>query len=304
MIVVFVVDTSPSMGRPALGDSGLSRLDVAKIAVEDFHRQWRRARAAATADQQQQRSYGNLGQLLATTAADQFLLLSTSRQHAETAACAAGGRLLVGFGSGSSELQLHQQARQQESHDPALHHAQQSVEAFQRELKRLKVAVVDTPSKQQPWPEEAGGAAGLNAALSAGLELLSRYRLLNRQTENFGMGRLPNTAIPTLNGTPAAAALQPACLVLVRACVCVSECGWPADEGHIGTMKMSHPLFRWLPLPLFTSLRMARVCDIHQTKGVVPCSFITVLNLSANFIRNPFGGISESLYRRLVRGKD
>lgn len=219
MIVVFVVDTSPSMGRPAVGDSGLSRLDVAKIAVEDFHRQWwRRVRAVASG------SFStSLGQQQPQTA-DQFLLLSSSRQHPETAACAAGGRLLVGFHVVSSiESQPQQQQRpsqqqqqQQEGqhHDPAQQHAQQSAEAFQRELKGLKVGIVADPNK--PWPEEAGGAAGLNAALSAGLELLSRYRLQNRQTENFGMGRLPNTAIPTLNGSPSTAALLPACLVLVR----------------------------------------------------------------------------------------
>ena len=36
MIVVFVVDTSPSMGQPISSSSSLSRLDVAKMAVEDL----------------------------------------------------------------------------------------------------------------------------------------------------------------------------------------------------------------------------------------------------------------------------
>lgn len=200
MIVVFVVDTSPSMGRLSVG--GLTRLDVAKIAVEDFLRQWRRVRTTTF------HHAAAMGQL--PIAGDQFLLLTTSRQHPDTAACAAGGRLLVGFGS---ELQNANQD-QQHDEDPMHHFHQQSIEIFQRELKMLKAAPVPDPSK--PWPDDAGGASGLNAALSAGLELLSRHRLQNRQTENFGMGRLPNTAILTQNGGPASAALQPACLILVR----------------------------------------------------------------------------------------
>jgi hypothetical protein len=200
MIVVFVVDTSPSMGRPSLG--GLSRLDVAKIAVEDFLRQWRRLRSESCPQA------GTLGQLPVAT--DQFLLLSTSRQHPDTAACAAGGRLLVGFGS---ELQ-HTQQNHPRIDDPMHLLPQQSAEVFQRELKLLKVAAMPDPTK--PWPEESGGAVGLNAALSAGLELLSRFRLQHRQTENFGMGRLPNSALLTPNMGSASAALQPACLVLVR----------------------------------------------------------------------------------------
>lgn len=69
-----------------------------------------------------------------------------------------------------------------------MHQQQLSAEAFQRELKGLKVATIADTTK--PWPEEAGGAAGLNASLSAGLELLSKFRLQHRQTEHFGMGRL------------------------------------------------------------------------------------------------------------------
>jgi integrator complex subunit 6 len=212
MIVVFVVDTSPSMGRPAAGDSGLSRLDVAKMAVEDIHRQWRKMRAEQqrlflqdTPDKQ--RSAINLGQYDNTQ--DQFLLLSTSRQHPNTAACAAGGRLLIGWDANANV------ETRDTTQDPLAQHHQlmQTVEAFQRELKGLKAAKVD-PDK--PFPEDAGGAVGLNAALSAGLQLLSRYRLQHRQTENFGMGRYPCKSVSMPNGNPATFALQPACLILVR----------------------------------------------------------------------------------------
>jgi hypothetical protein len=251
MIVVFVVDTSPSMGRPAVGDSGLSRLDLAKMAVEDLVRQHRKMRGTQQQqqqlllqrqNQQQQRSSGSYsGQqsnsilnpaatAAAVGATDHFLLLSTSRQYPDTSSCAAGGRLLVGFGpiagtdaslstsvhhillDGSSSSNSNTSAApagdltvQQQHH----HH-----ELFSRELKGLTVSKMPDPNR--PWPEDAGGAAGLNVALSAGLQQLSRFRLAHRETENFGMGRLPSTAIPLPNGNMATAALQPACLILVR----------------------------------------------------------------------------------------
>ena len=231
MIVVFVVDTSPSMSRPAIGDSGLSRLDVAKMAVESAVRQWRKMQAAhrtAAANTELQRSFDNLGQLPLN---DQFLLLSTSRQHPDTGSCAAGGRLLVGYHGSSTSTDAGPQAQQpqqqqQEGGSPATasadflaHQEQRKAEAFQRELKGLKAAVVTDPNK--PFPDDAGGAEGLNAALSSGLQLLSRYRLQNRQTENFGMGRLPSTAISMPDGSLARAALQPACLVLLTDGACL-----------------------------------------------------------------------------------
>lgn len=188
MIVVILVDTSPSMGRPVQG--GLSRLDLAKMAVEDLTRQWRRLRPPAVA---------NLGHDAAM--GDHFLLLSTSRQHPDTAACAAGGRLLVGFES------LHSQR-------PDDYHLDHNFQApFARALKSLQVAKIEDASK--PWAAENGGAPGLNAALSMGLQLLSRYRLSSSITENFGMGRLPCTALSLSNGTSATAALQSACLIVV-----------------------------------------------------------------------------------------
>jgi hypothetical protein len=153
---------------------------------------------------------------------DTLLLLSTSQQHPDTAACAAGGRLLVGFGSNSIDL-MSGTTSADPSHDPAApFKPQQHMESFQSELKNLQATKWD-PS-QGPFPfETGGGATGLNVALSAGLNLLSRYRLQNRLTENFGMGRLPSTAILTNNGNQATAALQPACLILITDGACLRQ---------------------------------------------------------------------------------
>jgi hypothetical protein len=250
MIFVFVVDTSPSMGQPALSNSSLSRLDVAKMAVEDFHRQWRKLRNAPIRTTVQNASenaaaslLGPLGQL--PTQEDQFLLLSTSRQHSDTALCAAGGRLLVGF-----PPPAHPQWLTHSNDGPA--------EAFQRELKQLKVATIDPSSNV--WLDEWGGASGLNIALSAGLELLSRYRLMNKHTEHFGMGRLPNNSV-MINTTgssthvvqvaPAVNALQPACLVLLTdgACLRLSERqGGGSLQLHYGSQplrELYQEPFRW-----------------------------------------------------------
>lgn len=101
--------------------------------------------------------------------------------------------------------------------DLSQHH---HVESFQRELKGLVAAKWDPT---EPFPEDAGGANGLNIALSTGLQLLSRYRLQNRLTENFGMGRLPNIALQLPNGSPATSALQPACLILVTDGACLRQ---------------------------------------------------------------------------------
>jgi hypothetical protein len=107
MIVVFVVDTSPSMSRPISSDSSsgttLTRLDVAKMVVEDLSRRLRKGVAEHVRILNHQvepavaRSLSNMGQGPVHT--DALLLLSTSKQYPETASCAAGGRLLVGFGT-------------------------------------------------------------------------------------------------------------------------------------------------------------------------------------------------------------
>lgn len=187
------------MGRPACGSSGISRLDLAKMAVEDFIRQWRKMRSEHTRllgryATEKQRCVMNLGQYTSTS--DQFFLLSTARQNAE-AACASASRFT------ENQQQQSDVLGQQQQHE--------RIESFQRELKGLQVIRSNPESA-----EDINYATGLNAALSGGLQLLSRYRLNNSQTENFGMGRLPNCAVQTANGSPASAALQTACLVLVR----------------------------------------------------------------------------------------
>lgn len=123
------------------------------------------------------------------------------------------------------------------------------IESFQRELKGLHTSKWDA-SSGEPFPEDAGGAVGLNAALSAGLQLLSRYRLHSSCTENFGMGRLPNLAVQT-GGSPATAALQPAVLILVTDGACLRH---PVSAGG-GSLQLQYgaqPLkefykepFRW-----------------------------------------------------------
>lgn len=188
MIVVFVVDTSPSMAEKL--DIGMSRLDVAKMAVESISKSLsRRISEHNVAFSQAQQNMHNMG--LASAGQDQFLLLSTSRQYENVTTCGAGGRLLVGFGDyllehdkpGGADYHIH------------------SHQSFDRELKKLQAG------------KEEGG---INTAISAGLALLSSYRFKNRSTENFGMGRLPSPAmlIPS-GGNAASNALQPACLIFL-----------------------------------------------------------------------------------------
>ena len=310
MIVVFVVDTSPSMGLPvqpkqdpsdaAAGNSNssstssssnntamLSRLDLAKMAVEDLTKGFsRRIQEHNVFLQQQpppvQKSMCQIG--LGYSPPNQYLLLSTSRQHTDqpsTAACGAGGRLLVGFGpdniynstlgtgapgSGGQDGPmggdpLHHTAGGGDGsggghghgHGPANNTA-----SFQRELKHLKASTWDpneTTSAGKPgssnnksFPDDAGGAGGLNAALSAGLQLLSRYRLHDRATEHFGMGRLTNPAMITPTGSFATHALQPACLVLLTDGACLRK---PPAEGG-GSLQLQYgtmPLREWYKEP-------------------------------------------------------
>lgn len=218
MIVVFVVDNSPSMSLPASGQSGMSRLDTAKMCVEDIVTQMRKRQTQHVKliteehSAENQRSYVNLG--LGGSHPDQFLLLSTAPQYPEASGCAAGGRLLVGFGTNVSSLDsgnAQHQADAQGGMDD--HHMK---ETFNRQLKGLKAASWDSSSGKL-FPDHAGGAKGLNAALSAGLQLLSRYRLQSRYTENFGLGRLPNPSISSApaSQSPVNGALQPACLIVL-----------------------------------------------------------------------------------------
>jgi len=359
MIVVFVVDTSPSMGKPVRkpnnnssngnGNSNrnnntnsssssrssssssnnnnnmLSRLDLAKMAVEDLTKALtRRIHDHNTFLQQQppavQKAMCNIG--LGYQSNNQYLLLSTSRQHLDrpgTVACGAGGRLLVGYGpdniysssnsnnnnsssgtldcgtgnpliqhdsgSGGSGPTM-MQSPSTNSSTPATNNNNSSsstnTASFHKELKQLQASVWDPNSvppgksgtaaaaagggganSNKGFPEDCGGAEGLNAALSAGLQLLSRYRLHDRSTENFGMGRLPHTAMMTTSSTttatastpnncvPAYRALQPACLILLTDGACLRKS--PAEGGgplqlQYGTMPLREfykEPFRW-----------------------------------------------------------
>ena len=242
MIVVFVVDTSPSMGQTLVGDgssersSRMSRLDLAKMAVESLAKGLRKRVSEHNSQFQQetgamQQSLHNLG--LGHCPNDQFLLLSTGRQksqHPGTAACGAGGRLLVGYGD-SMDFNA------DNTMETPLWHGHRG--GFDRSLKQLRA----TPQRQ-PFPEDGGGAVGLNIAMNAGIKLMSRYRLNNRNTENFGLGRLPSSAM-TAN------ALMPACLILLTDVECLRK---SAGDGG-GSLQLQYgtgPLrefyqepFRW-----------------------------------------------------------
>lgn len=329
MIVVFVVDTSPSMAEPASSTNsaggsdddikakGISRLDVAKMAVESLARSMDKrimehnrsvvlasAQAVAAGSSSANVDVGRLEQF------DEFLLLSTGLQPdlqqqqqqssssfispesklsssssslavssteaiaaaAEAhAACGAGGRLLVGcveiLEDKSNSQSMLDGGGGNASTGGMLPHPPDRVD-FERELKRLRSPTLPTISKNAnserqsnnnnsdpntatAFPEWAGGAVGLNAALSHGLGLLSRYRLTHgRIVEHFGMGRLPwfehqmtkltkggstsgeepNSNIANRNESP----LQPACLVLLTDGECLRL---PPDKGG-GSLRL------------------------------------------------------------------
>lgn len=282
MIVVFVVDTSPSMGQPSssVGNSsparGISRLDVAKMSIEHLARSMDKrimqnnrsflfasAQAASmTAAQQQRIDVGRLEEF------DEFLLLSTSLQPDSSSpppsrdtdgkssvakithssvesqpksgihstsrtthvSCGAEGRLLIGsVEDDRSSLKILDSNSQNPSgitmpHPPDRTH-------FERELKRLRPTTIPpVDADNNKFPDWAGGANGLNTALSHGLGMLSRYRLTRgRFVENFGKGRLPwseHQMTRLIKSTTAGgnnsnhtskydSPLQPACLVLL-----------------------------------------------------------------------------------------
>lgn len=234
MIVVFVVDTSPSMGEPLSSDAslttsggirGMTKLDLAKMTVETLTKGMRKRVSEHNGQFQQepavmQQSLHNLG--LGHCLPDQFLLLSTGRQetlhHPAAAACGAEGRLLVGYGDSMDFTVDHRPG------DALPIHGNHG--GFDRALKHLQATEYD---KQKPFPEDGGGAAGLNAAMNSAIRLLSRYRLNSRWTENFGLGRLPSCVMPAPSGGGAATtALMPACLVLLTDCQCLRT---PPAEG-------------------------------------------------------------------------
>lgn len=238
MIVVFVVDTSPSMALKL--DIGMSKLDLAKMAVESISKGLtKRIQEHNSGYSQAQQPLHNMG--IGFCPPDQFLLLSTGRQYDNTSSCGAGGRLLVGFGD--------YYAAGTEDEKMGADLGAQSHQAFERELKKLQATIWQNENKK--FPDNGGGAVGMNAALSAGLGLLSRYRYKNRSTENFGMGRLPSSAmlLPS-GGATATNALQPACLVFLTD----GECLKPkvpgggkleVQFGNIPLREFYQEPFRW-----------------------------------------------------------
>lgn len=232
----------------------MSRLDLAKMAVEDIVRGLNKRVTEHNVYLQQNpalhQSLLNMG--LGFSPKDEFLLLSTGRQHVQqpaTAACGAGGRLLVGYGDHAHEQALDQ------STDQALP-KNSNVDSFQRQLKRLQATDwepgrLGPKKKHLPFPEEGGGIVGLNTALSVGLQLLSRYRLNYRSTENFGMGRLPSPAVLNPSGGPAMHALQPASLIVITDGSCLrsspNEGGGPLklQFGNMPLREFYQEPFRW-----------------------------------------------------------
>jgi len=216
MIVVFVVDTSTSMGLPVIMEEmstmnkrGMSRLDLAKMAVESLSKGLDK-RIIEHNRQVQQESHSSPKMY----PPDQFLLLSTGRQYEKepgTDSCSAGGRLLVGFGD------IRHENSQSEQHRPQVN---RSHGGFERELKRMKVTSTDE------------GSSGLNIALSTGLQILSRYRLQHRWTENFGMGLLVQQ-------------IQPACLILLTDGECVTDNSLQLKFGHMPLREFYKEPFRW-----------------------------------------------------------
>lgn len=303
MIVVFVVDTSPSMAAPSSSNGadatarGISRLDVAKMSIEHLARSMDKrivennrsflmasahAASMTVGKQRQQQQPLDVGRL---EEFDEFLLLSTSLQpdaapppacdsgakpdahlagispspadvtslpsmHSTFAAidshasCGADGRLLVGSVEDDRVSPSTIHSGLQSPLGMMVPHYPDRTD-FERELKRLRPSTIpsaDTKSGNK-FPEWAGGANGLNTALSHGLGLLSRYRLTRgRSVENFGMGRLPwmehqmtklskSGAAGGDDGNPGSkfdSPLQPACLVLLTDGECLSL---PPEEG-------------------------------------------------------------------------
>jgi len=277
MIVAFVVDTSPSMGELVQSKSNnntitssIAKLDLAKMTVESISKMFQRRIHEHNVKLQFENSpfktSHNLG--FGYTLPDQFLLFSTGKQNksAASTSCGAGGRLLVGFGehgaTGSHDKST--------SLDNISQNQNQKHEAFEKEVKSLKATEWDI-KKDKPFPEDGGGAIGLNAALSSGLQLISRYRLHHSCTENFGMGRIPSNAnlIPIHNNSnninncgtgkqasspgslqQAVHALKPACLILLTDGECLKR---PKNEGG-GPLQLQFNLplrelyrepFRW-----------------------------------------------------------
>ena len=161
MLVVFVIDTSPSMGTP-IGSSSTTRLDLGKMAAEDVVKKMRKRVHEHNSNFQQfplkrQEQLHNIG--LGYSQKDEYLLITTAPQHGSqtsTATCGAGGRLLVGFGtdhyagnapttgSGLGNCGNHTME------NPLTLSAQQNhgIDSFQTELKCLKSTTWPSSGKQ------------------------------------------------------------------------------------------------------------------------------------------------------------
>lgn len=274
---MFVVDTSSSMAQPAqsgggvTGYSSLSRLDLAKMSVENLTRSMDKrilehnrnvlmaAQQHQLQQQQQSQQHIEIGRL---EQFDEFLLLSTSLQPDSNdngssspsstldsiEACGAGGRMLVGSIEEDKSSSISENGHNMVPHPPDRHE-------FEYELKRLKSAKI---SDNKAFPEWAGGAIGLNIALSHGLGLLSRYRLTRgRDVEHFGMGRLPwfhhqmAKVSQDHDSSSISSPLQPACLILLTDGECLrlppekGGGGLSLRFGNIPLREFYREPFRW-----------------------------------------------------------
>lgn len=276
MIVVFVVDTSPSMGRtnsaPRSGmitensPCGLTRLDLAKMTIEAITKALnRRIQSHNTyVTSYEEQKTGSLTASLNHSGLggrvflDHFLLITTGYQNKASGnqtndanSSAMGSRVLVDYGN-LTDLQAMFEGEANVSpsqyHNYCTHLSENHA-AFDKALKNLSIST-DILSDTD-FSENRGGVPGLNAALSAGLRLMSRYRLHNRWTENFGLGRLPSTSIivhgalgvygssstvvaSSLHQTTQA--LQPACLILLTDGECLNQ---PPELGG-GTLELQY----------------------------------------------------------------
>ena len=278
MIVVFVVDTSPSMGRAAPGNihssahesCGLTRLDIAKMTVETITKALNRRIqshnnfVSSYNEQQSESTTGSLHQvgLGGYASQDHFLLLrtgfktnlSSENQIKGSSYSTIAGRIVVDYGT-SPELPAMFELGGDASGSPSHYQKycaslNQNHASFDKALKHLIPTTSFFIKDLNSEKENEGGVPGLNAALSAGLQLMSRYRLHNRWTENFGLGRLPSPAIIThgalgvygaMNNAgftssvhQATQALQPACLILLTDGECLNQ---PPELGG-GTLQL------------------------------------------------------------------
>ena len=229
MIVVFVVDTSSSMGQPCSSRSGsMKKLDLAKCLCEliakNLDRRVQEHNNAVSMQQLQQKQttqHQQINPLHQAVLPDQYLLLSTTRQDDN---CLNSGLLLVGFPGGNYDSSCDASSISNMGY-PSSYLRNHS--SFERELKKLKV-------KSTPEDEESGGITGLNMSLSAGFQLLSRYRLHQRRIENFGMGR-----------NLWSAALQPAILILFTDGECLSKGDLTLQFGNMPLREFYREPFRW-----------------------------------------------------------